>query len=207
MTLSLKGSAVRRSGARFASSRSLCGDGSAGAVRYSVASPLCSGCRRPTRRTDALRSSQSSFRVCRREDVDVGAERDELVVTGEVKERKREGSGFPPRTRRVVIRVSRHACRSTVGDGDIEASMVAWRADRSLPKRQAPSQQDHLCVSRATAHRERGRGSGPLDARSSVPAQSIGVQDRAWGGGGGGVGGGGAPASRRCRFERVSTLS
>src|SRR5260370_26533161 len=59
----------------------------------------------------------------RREDVDVELNGDELVVTGEVKERKREGL-FRRRTRRVGEFEFRVTLPGYRRDGDIEASMA-----------------------------------------------------------------------------------
>jgi HSP20 family protein len=69
----------------------------------------------------------------RREDVDVELNGDELVVTGEVKERKREGL-FRRRTRRVggfEFRVTLPGYRR---DGDIEASMSNGVLTVHVPK-------------------------------------------------------------------------
>ena len=69
----------------------------------------------------------------RREDVDVEFNGDELVVTGEVKERKREGL-FRRRTRRVggfEFRVTLPGYRR---DGDIEASMSNGVLTVHVPK-------------------------------------------------------------------------
>src|SRR3954464_3197195 len=59
----------------------------------------------------------------RREDVDVELNGDELVVTGEGKERKGEGL-FPRRTRRVGEFEFRVTVPGYRRDGDIEASMA-----------------------------------------------------------------------------------
>jgi HSP20 family protein len=59
----------------------------------------------------------------RREDFDVNLNGNELVVTGEVKERTREGL-FRHRTRRVGEFEFRVALPGNLRDGDIEAS---WR--------------------------------------------------------------------------------
>src|SRR3954451_15471987 len=59
----------------------------------------------------------------RREDVDVALNGDELVVTGEVKERRREGL-FRRRTRRVGEFEFRVTVPGYRRDGDIEASMA-----------------------------------------------------------------------------------
>jgi len=65
----------------------------------------------------------------RREDVDVELNGDELVVTGEVKERKREGL-FRRRTRRVgEFEFSRHAAGLPSGRRHRGVDGV-WRADR-----------------------------------------------------------------------------
>jgi HSP20 family protein len=69
----------------------------------------------------------------RREDVDVNLNGDELVVTGEVKERKREGL-FRRRTRRVgefELRVTLPGYRR---DGDIEASLAYGVLTVYVPK-------------------------------------------------------------------------
>ena len=72
----------------------------------------------------------------RREDVDIEMNGNELVVTGEVKERKREGL-FRRRTRRVgefEFRVMLPAYRR---DGDIEASLAHGVLTVHVPKAEA----------------------------------------------------------------------
>jgi HSP20 family protein len=59
----------------------------------------------------------------RREDVDVELKGNELVVSGEVKERKREGL-FRRRTRRVGEFEFRVTLPGYLRDGDIEASLA-----------------------------------------------------------------------------------
>jgi HSP20 family protein len=69
----------------------------------------------------------------RREDVDVELNGDELVVTGEVKERKREGL-FRRRTRRVGRFEFRVTLPGYRRDGDIEASMSGGVLTVHVPK-------------------------------------------------------------------------
>ncbi len=69
----------------------------------------------------------------RREDVDVELNGDELVVTGEVKERKREGL-FRRRTRRVGEFEFRVTLPGYRRDGDIEASMAHGVLTVHVPK-------------------------------------------------------------------------
>jgi HSP20 family protein len=69
----------------------------------------------------------------RREDVDVELNGDELVVTGEVKERKREGL-FRRRTRRVGKFEFRVTLPGYRRDGDIEASMAHGVLTVHVPK-------------------------------------------------------------------------
>jgi HSP20 family protein len=69
----------------------------------------------------------------RREDVDVELNGDELVVTGEVKERKREGL-FRRRTRRVGEFEFRITLPGYRRDGDIEASMAYGVLTVYVPK-------------------------------------------------------------------------
>jgi HSP20 family protein len=69
----------------------------------------------------------------RREDVDVELNGDELVVTGEVKERKREGL-FRRRTRRVGEFEFRVTLPGYRRDGDIEASMAYGVLTVYVPK-------------------------------------------------------------------------
>ena len=69
----------------------------------------------------------------RREDVDVELNGDELVVTGEVKERKREGR-FRRRTRRVGEFEFRVTLPGYRRDGDIEASMAHGVLTVHVPK-------------------------------------------------------------------------
>jgi HSP20 family protein len=69
----------------------------------------------------------------RREDVDVNLNGDELVVTGEVKERKREGL-FRRRTRRVGEFEFRVTLPGYRRDGDIEASLAYGVLTVYVPK-------------------------------------------------------------------------
>jgi HSP20 family protein len=69
----------------------------------------------------------------RREDVDVNLNGNELVVTGEVKERKREGL-FRHRTRRVGEFEFRVALPGNLLDGDIEASLAYGVLKLYVPK-------------------------------------------------------------------------
>jgi len=74
----------------------------------------------------------------RREDVDVALNGNELVVTGEVKERKREGL-FRRRTRRVGAYEFRVTLPDYLRDGDVEASLAHGVLNVYVPKAQAPS--------------------------------------------------------------------
>lgn len=69
----------------------------------------------------------------RREDVDVKLNGNELVVTGEVKERKREGM-FRRRTRRVGEFEFRVTLPGYLRDGDIEASLAYGVLTVYVPK-------------------------------------------------------------------------
>ena len=69
----------------------------------------------------------------RREDVDVELNGDELVVTGEVKERKREGL-FRRRTRRVGEFELRVTLPGYLREGDIEASLAYGVLKVYVPK-------------------------------------------------------------------------
>ena len=69
----------------------------------------------------------------RREDVDVNLNGNELVVTGEVKERKREGM-FRRRTRRVGEFEFRVAFPGNLRDGGIEASLAYGVLKLYVPK-------------------------------------------------------------------------
>jgi HSP20 family protein len=69
----------------------------------------------------------------RREDVDVALNGNELVVTGEVKERKREGL-FRRRTRRVGKFEFRVTLPGNLRDGDIEASLAHGVLKVHVPK-------------------------------------------------------------------------
>src|SRR3984885_2630453 len=69
----------------------------------------------------------------RREDVDVNLNGNELVVTGEVKERKREGL-FRRRTRRVGEFELRVMLPGYLRDGDIEASLAHGVLTVYVPK-------------------------------------------------------------------------
>jgi HSP20 family protein len=69
----------------------------------------------------------------RREDVDVNLNGNELVVTGEVKERKREGL-FRRRTRRVGEFELRVTLPGYLRDGDIEASLAHGELTVYVPK-------------------------------------------------------------------------
>ena len=69
----------------------------------------------------------------RREDVDVALNGNELVVTGEVKERKREGL-FRRRTRRVGEFEFRVTLPGDLRDGDIEASLAYGVLKVYVPK-------------------------------------------------------------------------
>src|ERR1700761_4179849 len=85
----------------------------------------------------------------RREDVDVNLNGNELVVTGEVKERKREGL-FRRRTRRVGEFELRVTLPGYLRDGDIEASLAHGVLTVYVPKAEAPSQARLLSVNLAT---------------------------------------------------------
>jgi HSP20 family protein len=69
----------------------------------------------------------------RREDVDVNLNGNELVVTGEVKERKREGL-FRRRTRRVGEFEMRVTLPGYLREGDIEASLAYGVLKVYVPK-------------------------------------------------------------------------
>ncbi len=69
----------------------------------------------------------------RREDVDVALNGNELVVTGECKERKREGL-FRRRTRRVGKFEFRVTLPGNLRDGDIEASLAHGVLNVYAPK-------------------------------------------------------------------------
>jgi HSP20 family protein len=69
----------------------------------------------------------------RREDVDVNLNGNELVVTGEVKERKREGL-FRHRTRRVGEFELRITLPGDLREGDIEASLAYGVLKLYVPK-------------------------------------------------------------------------
>ena len=69
----------------------------------------------------------------RREDVDVNLNGNELVVTGEVKERKREGL-FRRRARRVGEFELRVTLPGYLRDGDIEASLAHGVLTVYVPK-------------------------------------------------------------------------
>ncbi len=69
----------------------------------------------------------------RREDVDVALNGNELVVTGEVKERKREGL-FHRRTRRVGKFEFRVTLPGYLRDGDIETSLAYGVLNVYVPK-------------------------------------------------------------------------
>jgi Hsp20/alpha crystallin family len=115
-----------------------------GRSRCSVASPVMApSCRRPTSsRPTARMSSRVELPGVRREDVDVNLNGNELVVTGEVKERKREGL-FRRLTRRVgefELRVTLRAIFGTRHRG----VLGAWRADRLCTEgREHQVKQDH----------------------------------------------------------------
>jgi HSP20 family protein len=79
----------------------------------------------------------------RREDVDVELNGNELAVTGEVKERKREGL-FRRRTRRVGEFEFRVTLPGDRRDGDIEASLAHGVLTVYVPKAEGTkSKQDH----------------------------------------------------------------
>ncbi|GFG99074.1 Hsp20/alpha crystallin family protein [Mycobacterium timonense] len=69
----------------------------------------------------------------RREDVDVALNNNELVVTGEVKERKREGL-FRRRMRRVGKFEFRVTLPGHLRDGDVEASLAHGVLNVYVPK-------------------------------------------------------------------------
>src|ERR1700758_953884 len=106
-----------------------------GRSRCSVASPVMApGCRRPTSsRPTARMSSRVELPGVRREDVDVNLNGNQLVVTGEVKERKREGL-FRRRTRRVGEFELRVTLPGYLRDGDIEASLAHGVLTVYVPK-------------------------------------------------------------------------
>src|ERR1700756_1430942 len=120
----------------------------------------------------------------RREDVDVNLNGNELVVTGEVKERKREGL-FRRRTRRVGEFELRVTLPGYLRDGDIEASLAHGVLTVYVPKAEAPSQARLLSVNLATAHPR-----GPLPRVSGQPS---GFRNR-------------HARVAACRLNRVSTL-
>ena len=72
----------------------------------------------------------------RREDIDVALNGNELVVTGEAKERKREGL-FRRRTRRVGEFEFRVTLPGDLRDGDIEASLAHGVLSVQVPKAQS----------------------------------------------------------------------
>jgi HSP20 family protein len=73
--------------------------------------------------TDSAYVIEAELPGVRREDVDVNLNGNELVVTGEVKERKREGL-FRHRTRRVGEFELRLPLPGNLREGDIEASLA-----------------------------------------------------------------------------------
>ena len=75
----------------------------------------------------------------RREDIDVALDGNDLVVTGEVKERKREGL-FRRRTRRVGEFEFRVTLPGNLREGDIEASLAYGVLNVYVPKADSTSQ-------------------------------------------------------------------
>jgi HSP20 family protein len=75
----------------------------------------------------------------RREDIDVALNGNELVVTGEAKERKREGL-FRRRTRRVGEFEFRVTLPGELRDGDIEASLAHGVLSVHVPKAESTKQ-------------------------------------------------------------------
>jgi len=88
----------------------------------------------------------------RREDVDVNLNGNELVVTGEVKERKREGL-FRRRTRRVGEFELRLTLPGSLREGDIEASLAYGVLKVYVPKSES-TRSNKITVSES--------GNGPL---------------------------------------------
>ena len=91
------------------------------------------GCRRPTRRTDSAYSIEIELPGVRREDVDVDLNGNELVVTGELKEREREGL-FRRRTRRVGDFELRVTLPGQLREADVEASLAYGVLKVYVPK-------------------------------------------------------------------------
>jgi HSP20 family protein len=94
---------------------------------------MAPGCRQPLVETDSAYAIEVELPGVRREDVDVKLNGNELVVTGEVKERKREGM-FRRRTRRVGEFEFRVAFPGNLRDGDIEASLAYGVLKLYVPK-------------------------------------------------------------------------
>src|ERR1700754_3215899 len=84
----------------------------------------------------------------RREDVDVNLNGNELVVTGEVKESKREGL-FRRRTRRVGEFEMRVTLPGYLREGDIEASLAYGVLNVFVPKAESTKSARLLAVERA----------------------------------------------------------
>ena len=83
--------------------------------------------------TDSAYIIEAQLPGVRRKDVDVALNGNELVVTGEVKERKREGL-FRRRTRRVGKFEFRVTLPGYLRDGDIEASLAHGVLNVYVPK-------------------------------------------------------------------------
>jgi len=101
----------------------------------SVATPVrVPGCRRADIvETDSAYVIEVELPGVRREDVDVNLNGNELVVTGEVKERKREGL-FRRRTRRVGEFEFRVTLPGYLQEDDIEASLAYGVLKVYVPK-------------------------------------------------------------------------
>jgi HSP20 family protein len=83
--------------------------------------------------TDSAYAIEIELPGVRREDVDVNLNGNELVVTGEVKERKREGF-FRRRTRRVGEFELRITLPGNLRESDVEASLAYGVLKLYVPK-------------------------------------------------------------------------
>ena len=102
--------------------------------------------------TDSAYNIEVELPGVRREDVDVTLNGNELVVTGEVKERKREGL-FRRRTRRVGEFEFRVTLPGYLREGDIEASLAYGVLKVYVPKSES-TRSNKITVSES--------GNGPL---------------------------------------------